>query len=161
LLFEQYAGKMMSVCRRYANDQKEADDMLQESFLRVYQYIGQYKFKGAFGGWIRRITVNASLRVLQSRKFHFEALSNDEDYRYDQDDLDACAHLNAEELLRLISRLPDGYRIVFNLFALEGYTHEEIAQMLKIKPVTSRTQLLKARKLLQEQIQILHKSVNE
>jgi RNA polymerase sigma factor (sigma-70 family) len=158
-LFDQYAGKMMTVCRRYSCDQDEAEDMLQESFIRVFQYIDQYRFEGSLEGWIRRIVVHTALRILQKKKFHFTDI--DEDLEVQSMDSDAVSNLGTEELLKLISGLPDGYRIVFNLYVLEGYDHNEIAGMLDISPVTSRSQLSKARKLLKTQIENLQKIPKE
>jgi RNA polymerase sigma factor (sigma-70 family) len=150
-LFERYAGTMLSVCRRYASDQKEAEDMLQETFIRVFSYVDQFKFQGSLEGWIKRITVNASLRVLQNKKVRFSEIKEDH-HEYPTVDAFALSSLGAAELLKLISHLPDGYRTVFNLYAIEGYTHEEIADLLHIKPASSRSQLSKARSLLKEQI---------
>jgi RNA polymerase sigma factor (sigma-70 family) len=152
ILFERYAGRMLSVCRRYARDQREAEDMLQEAFIRVFAYIHQFEFSGSFEGWIRRITVNASLRYLSQRKIEFSPLGEQDSFSVTADDLTALDNLGVEELLRMIASLPLGYRIVFNLYAVEGYTHDEIAALLGIQPVTSRTQLRKARKMLQEKI---------
>lgn len=142
----------MTVCRRYACDQKEAEDILQESFMRVFQHIHQYRFEGSLEGWIRRIVIHTALRMLQSRTIRFSAIGEDEQ---DAPSVEANAldHLGAEELMRLIGALPDGYRIIFNLYVLEGYDHKEIAAMLNISPVTSRSQLLKARRLLRTRIE--------
>lgn len=151
MLFEQHAPKMMSVCLRYANDTMEAEDMMQEGFIKVFQYLHQFKFEGSFEGWMRRIIVNTAIRHLEKKKIHFKDIDENgaeaphlAPYAY--------AHLGQEDLLKLISQLPDGYRMVFNLNVIEGYSHDEIAEMLKIQPGTSRSQLVKARKMLQEQI---------
>jgi len=155
-LFEQYAGKMMTVCLRYANDSMEAEDMLQEGFIRVFKYIKQFKFEGSFEGWIRRIVVNVALKQLQKKKIHFAEIKEQGEeangiapYAYQ--------HLGADDLMKLINQLPEGYKIVFNLNVIEGYSHEEIAAMLGIQPGTSRSQLVKARKMLQNQILQLQK----
>jgi RNA polymerase sigma-70 factor (ECF subfamily) len=155
-LFDRYAGKMMGVCLRYAGDHAEAEDMLQEGFLRIFQNIGQFKFEGAFEGWIRRVVVNAAIRTLEKKKIQFREL---EENRNDVPRVEATAynHLTQEELLKLINQLPDGYRLVFNLSAIEGYSHEEIGEMLNIQAGTSRSQLVKARKMLQYQILQLQK----
>lgn len=155
-LFDRYAGKMMGVCTRYAKDSMEAEDMLQDAFIKVFQYIGQFKFEGAFEGWIRRIVVNTAIRHLEKKKIQFKDI---EETTYDAPRVEAAAytHLGQEDLLKLINQLPDGYRMVFNLNAIEGYSHEEIAEMLNIQPGTSRSQLVKARKMLQYQILQLQK----
>ena len=156
VLFEQYASVMMTVCRRYSGNQQEAEDILQESFIRVFLYINQYKFKGSLEGWIKRIVVNCALRALQKKKIHFVEIK-DEQLAAQPVDSDALSNLNEEELLKLISSLPEGYRIVFNLYVLEGYNHDEIAGILHIKTATSRSQLAKARNLLKEKIKSLNK----
>jgi RNA polymerase sigma factor (sigma-70 family) len=155
-LFEEYAGKMMTVCRRYACDQTEAEDMLQEAFIKVFTNIGQYRFEGSLEGWIRRIVVHTALRILQKKKVRFVEINEDLESAQSVN-ADALTTLSAEELLKLIGALPDGYRIVFNLYVLEGYDHNEIAAMLEIGAATSRSQLSKARKLLQTQIENLKK----
>lgn len=151
ILFEQYAGKMMAVCLRYAHDQMEAEDMLQDGFIRVFSNIHQFKFEGSFEGWIRRVVVNAALKRLQKRKIHFQEIT---DRNEDAPRMDPYVynHLGEVELMQLIQQLPDGYRTVFNLNVIEGYSHEEIAEMLGIQAGTSRSQLVKARKMLQQQI---------
>jgi len=156
MLFDRYAGKMMSVCLRYANDAMEAEDMLQDAFVKVFQYIVQFKFEGAFEGWIRRIVVNTAIRHLEKKKMHFKDI-DDNSANTPQIDAQAYSHLGEADLMRLISQLPEGYRMVFNLNVVEGYSHEEIADMLNIQPGTSRSQLVKARKMLQQQILQLQK----
>ena len=156
LLFEQMAGKMLSVCLRYANDAMEAEDMLQDGLIRVFNNVHQFKFEGSFEGWVRRVVVNCALKHLQKKKIHFLEIK---DNYQDTQRLDSYAfsNLGEDELMKLIAQLPDGYRIVFNLNAIEGYTHEEIGKMLNIQASTSRSQLVKARKMLQHQILELQK----
>ena len=156
LLFDQYAGKMMSVCLRYAHDSMEAEDMLQEGFIRVFNYIEQFKFEGSFEGWIRRVVVNTALKHLQKKRLSFTEI-NDNHQQAPRLESYAYSNLGEEELMKLIARLPDGYRTIFNLNVIEGYSHEEIAKMLDIQPSTSRSQLVKARKMLQNQILNLQK----
>jgi RNA polymerase sigma factor (sigma-70 family) len=150
-LFDKMAGKMFTICLRYANDVMEAEDILQEGFIKVFNNIHQFKFEGSFEGWVRRIIVNCALKYLQKKKIIFNELKeeiyvNEVTYSY------AYSNLGEEEILKLINQLPTGYRIVFNLNVIEGYSHEEIAQMLNIQPSTSRSQLVKARKMLQQKI---------
>lgn len=156
MLFEQYAGKFMTVCNRYANDVMEAEDMLQEGFIRIFNNVHQFKFEGSFEGWMRRIVVNVCLKHLQKKKLQFSEIKEN---HAETPAIQAYAfnHLGEEELLKLINQLPDGYRIVFNLNVIEGYSHEEIAQLLNIQASTSRSQLVKARKMLQQQILQLQK----
>jgi RNA polymerase sigma factor (sigma-70 family) len=156
LLFEQYAGKMMTVCLRYAHDSMEAEDMLQEGFIRVFNYINQFKFEGSFEGWLRRVVVNTALKHLQKKRLSFTEIT-DNSQQAPRLESYAYSNLGEEELMKLITQLPAGYRTIFNLNIIEGYSHEEIAKMLDIQPSTSRSQLVKARKMLQNQILNLQK----
>ena len=155
-LFQIYAGRLMTICRRYANDSHEAEDMLQEAFMKIFKHIKQYKSIGSFEGWIRRITVNAAIQVLQRRKIRFIEIERVQ-FEPESPVNSVLSDLDAEDLLKVIGLLPDGYRTVFNLFAVEGYSHEEISRMLKIRIATSRSQLSKARAMLREKINSLQK----
>ena len=157
LLFDAYAGRLMTVCLRYAGDIPEAEDMLQDSFIRIFEAIHQYRFEGSFEGWLRKVVVNICLKTLQKRKIKFADISMLE-ATTDAAQQQAIGNLTEDELIKLISGLPDGYRIVFNLYVIEGYSHDEIAQMLNIEAATSRSQLSKARKMLQKQI-LLHQKI--
>lgn len=157
LLFDRFAGKMMTVCLRYANDSMEAEDMMQDAFVRMYAHIHQFKFEGSFEGWIRRIVVNTCLKYLQKKKINFSEIASDHHSSTPRIEPHTYSHLGEEDLMKLINHLPDGYRIVFNLNVIEGYSHEEIGEMLNIQPSTSRSQLVKARKMLQNQILQLQK----
>jgi RNA polymerase sigma-70 factor (ECF subfamily) len=147
LLYDRYAPVMLSVCRRYMGT-SQAEDALQESFIRVFRYLVQYRHEGSFEGWLRRICVNTCIRLIQqSRRLMIEyAADNMPDLPVDPD---ALHQLQAEELLNLIDRLPDGYRTVFNLSIIEGYSHKEIGDLLGIGESSSRSQLTKARKYMQ------------
>ncbi len=155
-VFRQYAGKMFAVCLRYARHRMEAEDILQDAFIRIFDSIAQFQFKGSFEGWIRRIVVNTALKKYQKKSFKDECIGIDEDFNLSLEP-SVYADLHEEELLNLIAALPEGYRLVFNLYAIEGYSHAEIAMMLGIDESTSRTQLLKARRTLQEKIVELQK----
>lgn len=156
LLYDMYSSKFMAVCLRYATDDMEAEDMLQEGFVRIFSYLHQFKFEGSFEGWMRRIVVNAALKRLQKKKWVFDEIN---DFRQDIVSINANAYSNLGEdvIMKLINKLPEGYRIVFNLNVIEGYSHEEIAEMLGVQASTSRSQLVKARKMLQIQILELQK----
>lgn len=156
MLYEKYSGKFMAVCLRYANDAMEAEDMLLEGFMRIFSHAHQFKFEGAFEGWMRRIIVNVCLKNLQKKKLKF---SDTEIESHNEPSIPALVsnNLGAEALMKLIAGLPEGYRIVFNLNVIEGYSHEEIAVLLGIQPSTSRSQLVKARKMLQNKIAQLEK----
>lgn len=157
MLYDLYAGKMMTVCLRYASSKFEAEDMLQESFIRIFKYIDQFKYNGSLEGWIRRIVVNCCIRCLEQKKIKFVQ----EEYAADKisTEHDGLESLNEEQILALIKALPEGYKMVFNLYIIEGYSHDEIAQILKITAATSRSQLLKARKMLQSKIIELSKII--
>jgi RNA polymerase sigma factor (sigma-70 family) len=157
MLFEQLAGKMMTVCLRYAQDSAEAEDMLQEGFIRVFRYIGQFKFEGSFEGWVRRVIVNTALKQLQKKKIDFKEITERTQHAGPADEPYAYNNLGEEEIMKLINQLPEGYRLVFNLNVIEGYSHDEIGEMLNIQASTSRSQLVKARKMLQAQILNLQK----
>ncbi len=150
-VFRLYAGKMLGVCLRYARHRMEAEDILQDAFIRVFDNIAQFQFKGSLESWIRQIVVNTALKKYQQKSFRDEEIGIDEHYDLMLEP-SIYADLHEEELLNLIAALPDGYRLVFNLYAIEGYSHGEIADMLGIEVGTSRSQLLKARRMLQEKI---------
>ena len=155
-IFDRYAGRMMSVCIRYAKNRSEAEDVLQEAFIKVYDNIGNFQFKGSLEGWIRRIVINTALRYF-SRKSVSHEIAGLENLPDPASPPSAYASLGEQDLLKMIAQLPDGYRLVFNLYAIEGYSHKEISEMLGIKESTSRSQLVKARKLLQSQLEKLQR----
>jgi RNA polymerase sigma-70 factor (ECF subfamily) len=156
-VFRRYAGKMLVVCLRYARHRMEAEDILQEAFIKVFHNIAQFQYKGSLESWIRRIVINTALASYRAQYLQKEQIGMDM-MEYDTPvEPSIFAHLQASELLELIARLPDGYRVVFNLYAIEGYSHKEIADFLGIEESTSRSQLLKARKLLQAQVSNLQK----
>jgi RNA polymerase sigma-70 factor (ECF subfamily) len=151
MLFDTYAGKMLSVCYRYTGNQHDAEDILQEAFIKIFAHIHQFKWEGSFEGWLRRIVVNTALKALQKKKIHFAEV-NETTSGSIQVEPDTFSSLQIEQLMGMLKKLPDGYRVVFNLYVIEGYDHEEIAKMLNIQASTSRSQLVKARKMLQQQI---------
>ena len=157
-LFNRYASRMLGVCIRYARNYADAEDILQDAFIKVFDKIYQFKFEGSFEGWIRRIMVNTALKKYSLRRFEKE-VSGYEITDRDESGLEpsAYAHITHKELMALINTLPDGYRIVFNLYVIEGFQHDEIAAMLGIQAGTSRSQLVKARNMLQKQILQLQK----
>jgi len=157
-VFNRYAGHMLGVCQRYARNSFDAEDILQDAFIKVFNKISQFKFEGSFEGWIRRIVVNTALKKYSLRRYEKE-VSGYEIKDRDESGMEpsAYSHLTEKELLDLINSLPDGYRIIFNLYVIEGYQHDEIAEMLGIQSGTSRSQLVKARSMLQKQILQLQK----
>ena len=155
-LFNRFANRMMTLCIRYCGNREDAQDVLQEGFIKLFDHIGDFRNQGPFEGWIRRIFVNTSLAHLRKSHVKYENASLDE-VTAEPEDPTLIDHYAAQELLELVADLPAGYRIVFNLFALEGYSHKEIAGLLKITEATSRTQFFKARKALRAMLS--HKEV--
>lgn len=150
-LYKLFADKMYGICLRYLKNEEDAQDVLQEGFMRVYRGIPNYKGQGSFEGWMRTTFVRTSLRHLEKN----ECLKCHQTI----DDVDvitsaptAVQMLSHNELLKLVEALPTGYRIVFNLFVIEGYTHQEISEMLSISEGTSKSQLSRARNQLKNQI---------
>ena len=153
-VFDLYAGKMLGVCMRYARNNADAEDMLQDAFIKVFDKIKQFKGEGSFEGWIRKIVVNTALKKYTLIRYDKEIIGHEgvDAEHFFSTEQGAYAHLSEKELLQLINKLPDGYRFVFNMYVIEGYSHDEIATLLGIQSGTSRSQLAKARMLLQKQI---------
>ncbi len=151
-VYEQYAPQMLALCKRYLTNNDDAKDVLQEGFIKIFTQIDQYSGNGAFGGWIRKIFVNTSLDFLRTknRLQKKEVLSDIENEQEEQPA--TISSITTDELMECIAELPDAYRIVFNLFAVEGYRHQEIAAMLNLEESTSRSYFHRARHLLQEKI---------
>ncbi len=151
-LYQQFARKMMSVCMRYANSSDQAQDMLQDGFVKVYQKMDRYRGEGPLGGWIARTMVNTALDHLRRNKPYDHSLDLTEAEHLHQEDATVMSSMTTDELMVLIQALPAGYRTVFNLFAIEGYPHKEIAEMLGISENTSKSQFMKARAYLRRQL---------
>lgn len=149
LLYDTYSSKMYGLCYRYVKDSMEAEDVLVTSFMKIFQKIDQFKNQGSFEGWIRRIVVNEALTCLRRKRTMYletelEQVDHDPNYQTLSD------HLEEEDLLQLVKELPTGYRIVFNMYAIDGYSHKEIAESLGISENTSKSQLSRARTYLQK-----------
>lgn len=150
-VYDKYAPVMLSVCFRYVKDRMEAEHVMVGGMVKVFKNVHQFKEEGSFEGWIRRIMVNECLMYL--RKNRNMALSTDIDSVKEEPNYEAISEsVKTEELMAMIMELPVGYRTVFNLYAIEGYKHDEIAEMLGISTGTSKSQLNRARKLLQKQL---------
>ena len=152
-LYETYKVMLFRVCLRYAKDRQEAEDMLQDGFIKIYSDLHQFRFQGPLGAWMRRVVVNVALQHLRKHKnfqnmVDLEYISND--HRTNEV---ATSNLNAEALTKLIQQLPVGYRTVFNLYVVEGYSHKEIAEMMNININTSKSQLSKAKATLRQQLE--------
>lgn len=157
VLYELYATKMLSVCRYYIKDLQYAEEAMLNGFFKVFSNLSSFKGEGSFEGWIRRIMVRESisfLRKLNKIEFPVEEVDYKNDYTNN-----IKTNIDVAEIQQLIDGLPEGYKIVFVMYAIEGYKHQEIASMLNIAEGTSKSQLFKARKMLQEQLQELNKNI--
>jgi len=148
--YEKFAGKMMGVCLRYAKDYEEAQDVMQDAFIKIFGKLANYEKKGSLEGWIRRIVVNTALDSYRKNKKHQQNVDVETVNYLLEDKTYIIEELNADDLLAVIKTIPPGYQMVFNLFAIEGYSHREIAEQLNITESTSKSQYSRARKLLRE-----------
>jgi RNA polymerase sigma factor (sigma-70 family) len=149
-LYKRYSAKMLGICLRYLPDRAEAEDAMVSAMVRVFAQLATFRQEGSFEGWVRRIAVNEALGVLRRKKnLRFEEVEVANRQRSDHD---AETKLEADELLQMVQHLPPGYRTVFNLYAIEGYSHKEIAELLGVTESTSKSQLNRARNLLKEMI---------
>lgn len=147
-LYQLYASKLFSVCLKYSRNYAEAEDNLQDGFLLIFDKIGQYKFTGSFEGWAKRLMINHVLQ--QYRKTTFLELVDDV---IDETSVEIEEeNLSLEFLLKIIQELPDRYRLVFNLYVMDGYSHKEISEMLEISIGTSKSNLARAKMALKERI---------
>lgn len=149
-LYDKYASGMLSVCRRYVRTIEDAEEVLSNAFIKVFGKIDQFNGTGSIGGWIKRIMVNESLNYIRYQKNWFVEIEEENHTSFSHQNL--SNELDAEHLMNLIDELPLGYKTVFNLYAIEGYSHKEIGDMLGISDNTSKSQLSKARKSLQQKL---------
>jgi RNA polymerase sigma factor (sigma-70 family) len=157
-LYTTYSSLIYGICLRYTKDRAEAEDLMQECFIKILNKIGDYEFKGSFEGWLRRLTVNSAINFLKAKKlFMSEDVGNYEIISEDSNN-DIISEMNAREIIALINKLPVGYRTIFNMHVVEGYKHTEIAEILEISDITCRTQFKKAREAL---IELINKTNNE
>jgi len=147
VLYEKYAPKMMGVSLRYCNSKMEAEDVLQDAFIKVFDKIKTFKGEGSFEGWIRKIVVFTALKSNDKRVRKFEpgSLENVQEQSFDPL---AISNMETANLLSILQELPDGYKAVFNLYSVEGYSHREIGEILGISDVTSRSQYSRAKQHL-------------
>ncbi len=150
-LFELFSEEMFGVCMYYSKDYTEAEDTLHEGFMKVYKSIGQFKSKGSFAGWVRRIMVNTALEKFR-KKQQMYALGDEFENLEDIDNRNVINDISAQDLIQLIRELSPKYKMVFNLYAIEGYSHKEIANMLGISEGTSKSNLARARYILQKKV---------
>ena len=147
-LYELFAKNMLGICYRYTRSIRDAEDVLQEGFVKVFLNLDQYKSEGELGAWIRRIMVNTALNFLKRSRRYQQEMYFTEEYLHPVADEDPAIRLQAKELADLIRQLPHGYQVIFNLHAVEGYSHVEIGEILGISDGTSRSQYSRARNLL-------------
>lgn len=147
-LYKNYSSLVYGICIRYTKDRAEAEDLMQECFIKILNKIGDYEFKGSFEGWLRRLTVNNAINFLKSKKSFMSEDVGEYEIQDDNFGSDVISDLSVKEIISIINRLPAGYRTVFNLHVIEGYKHTEIAELLEISDITCRTQYKKAREAL-------------
>ncbi len=145
ILYDKHAPMLMAVCRRYCSSTEEAEDAFQEGFVKIYSKLSEYKYEGSFGGWLRRVMVNTVLDNMRKNKKHAFHEDVNEVPNISSNAHSPLDEMSAKELMSLLETLPDGYRVVFNMFAIEGYSHKEIADKLDITESTSKSQFLRAR----------------
>lgn len=152
-LYKALSPKMMGICLRYTSDYATAEDILQLGFIKMFQKIGDFRMEGSFEGWVKRIMVNTAIEAYRKNMRTLATVSIDEVNEADQSmNLD---NLETQDLLKMIQELPNGYRVVFNMYAIEGYSHKEIAAELGITESGSKSQLSRARTVLKEKIKQL------
>jgi len=151
-LYERYRTDMFRVCLRYAGGREEAEDLLQEGFITAFRDLHQFRGDGPMGGWLRKVMVRTALQFLRKKRLQFVELDDRTVVPDPTADPEIHGRLDAERLTRLLQGMPSGYRTVFNLVAVEGYAHDEVAALLGISASTSKTQLFKARQWLQARL---------
>jgi RNA polymerase sigma-70 factor (ECF subfamily) len=151
-LYKRFSRRMYGICLRYARNTLEADDILQEGFIKVFTFLKDFRQEGSFEGWVRRTIVNTAINYYNSKQNEWNETSIDKVESYQSTAEDILDKISTADLLQLIQELPEGYRMVFNLYVIEGYHHPEIAEMLHISENTSKSQLSRARMSLQEKL---------
>lgn len=152
LLYKKFSGKMYGVCLRYAGNESDANDIMQDGFIKVFNNLEKFRGDGSFEGWIRRIIVNTSIEHFRRKKKTFNITETQENYIEDTS-LDALDVLATKDLMHIINELPPGYKMVFNMHIIEGYSHKEIADTLGITEGTSKSQLARAKGVLRKIIE--------
>jgi RNA polymerase sigma factor (sigma-70 family) len=151
--YNLYKGRLMGICRRYAKNREEAEDIFQEAFIKIFKSIRTLQKDEAVGSWVRQIVVNTAINYYHQ---HLKQANLQVDYegvmQSNDEHLNILGQLTSEEILTLINQLPDGYRMVFNLYVMEGYNHREIGEMLEIAENTSKSQLSRAKELLRRKL---------
>src|SRR4051812_29504775 len=151
-LYNRFAPKMYAVCLRYSNNADDAQDLLQEGFIKVYRNLHRFRAEGSFEGWIRRVFVNSSIEHFRKKSVQLSRVSDREESTIEDADISALDSLAEKDIINLIRELSPGYRTVFNLYVVEGYSHKEIGEQLNISEGTSKSQLARARSILQRKV---------
>jgi len=151
-LYKRFSRRMYGVCLRFARNTLEADDILQEGFIKVFSFLRDFRHEGSLEGWIRRTIVNTAINYYNSKQNEWKETGIDKAASFQSVSDDTLEKISTADLLHLIHELPEGYRMVFNLYIIEGYNHQEIAEMLHISENTSKSQLSRARVALQERL---------
>ena len=153
-LYNLHKDKMLGICLRYTSNRAEAQDVLQDGFVKVFRDLYQYKPVSPLGAWMRRVMINTALENIRRKKKNLFSTVDIQDIAdLHESDEDIYAQFGVKALLKMVQRLPEGYRLVFNMYAIEGYTHKEIAEELGISHHTSKSQLFKARKFLRKMLE--------
>ncbi|MEZ5041013.1 MAG: RNA polymerase sigma factor [Saprospiraceae bacterium] len=152
-LYRLYSPMLMGVCLRYASNKEEAEDFLQEGFIKIYANLYQYQPIGSFSSWLKKVVVNVALQKLRRKKTPFADIEIDRLADAVESNEDIFSRFGAKMLIRLIQQLPDGYRTVFNMYVIEGYSHKEIATQLGINEATSKSQLSRAKAALRKMLE--------
>lgn len=149
LIYQNFSPKMLSICRVYIKDLHQAEEVMLDGFLKVFTHINEFKNQGSFEGWVRKIMVRQCIDCIRKKsKFHFSDEMDDLEINQNEFQI----NYETQHIQQAIDELPEGYKMVFNLFAIEGYKHDEISVLLNISQGTSKSQLHKARKMLQEKL---------
>lgn len=159
-IYDQFSAKMLGVCRNYISDIHHAEDIMLTGFMKVFTHLKKFEHKGSFEGWIRRIMIYECIDFLRVKKNSFNHQDVEDVILVENESVYEMEEFSADDIQNLIDQLPDGYKLVFNLYAIEGYRHQEIAELLKISEGTSKSQLSHARKLLQHRISVLKNTLN-
>jgi RNA polymerase sigma-70 factor (ECF subfamily) len=150
-LYDRFAPKMYGVCLRYASNAEEAEDILQEGFIKVFRKISSYRGEGSFEGWVRRIFVNTAIEYYR-KKTYLQPITEHEENTVEGKYLSVLDNLAEKDIIKLVQQLSPGYRTVFNMYVVEGYTHKQIAELLSISEGTSKSQLSRAKQILQDMV---------
>jgi RNA polymerase sigma factor (sigma-70 family) len=151
-LYSRFSPKMYAVCLRYANNADDAQDLLQEGFIKVYRNLHRFRAEGSFEGWIRRVFVNTSIEHFRKKSTRLSMVTDKEENTIEDADITAIHKLAEKDIINIIQELSPGYRTVFNLYVVEGYSHKEIGELLGISEGTSKSQLARAKGVLQKKI---------